>query len=86
MEEKTERPVMTEEEFKDYIGYGTIKFFDGVGRFRSIKRAIKHGKASPLGEVYPDRPFNNRKPTKGRAMNEKKKDVYAKLKQLGHIQ
>lgn len=81
--EKIERPVMTEEEFKEYIKAGVLKFFDSVKRFKSVKRAIKRGHVSSMGETYPNRPFNNRKPTPGRKFNERKKIIYARLKQLG---
>lgn len=83
MEEKIERPIMTEDEFKEYIKAGSLKLFNAVRKFKSVKRAIRRGHVSPIGEVYPNRPFNNRKPTKGRSFNKKKKLIYARLKQLG---
>lgn len=83
MEEKIERPIMTEDEFKEYIKAGSLRLFDAVRKFKSVKRAIRRGHVSPIGEVYPNRPFNNRKPTKGRSFNKKKKLIYARLKQLG---
>ena len=54
--------------------------FEGVKKFKSIKRAIKRGNASIYGEVFPKRPFNNRKPTRGRSMNEDKKRIYGEIK------
>ena len=83
MEEKIERPIMTEDEFKEYIKAGSLRLFDAVRKFKSVKRAIRRGHVSPIGEVYPNRPFNIRKPTKGRSFNKKKKLIYARLKQLG---
>lgn len=83
MEEKIERPIMTEDEFKEYIKASSLRLFDAVRKFKSVKRAIRRGHVSPIGEVYPNRPFNNRKPTKGRSFNKKKKLIYARLKQLG---
>lgn len=84
MEEKVvERPVMTEEEFKEYIKAGAFRFFEVTRRFKSPRRALRRGHISSLGEPYPRRPFNNRKPTKGRELNERKKVIYGKLKQLG---
>lgn len=80
MEEKVERPVMTEEEFKEYISKG-LKFFDSVRKFKSVKRAMRRGHISPVGVIYPSRPFNNRIPTLGRSMNESKKRIYARIKQ-----
>lgn len=82
-EEKIERPVMTEDEFKEYIKAGSLRIFDAVRRFRSVKRAMRRGHVSPIGEPYPNRPFNNRKPTPGRSFNEKKKLIYDRLKHLG---
>lgn len=68
-EEKIERPVMTEEEFKEYIKAGSLRIFEAVRKFRSVKRAMRRGHVSPIGEPYPNRPFNNRKPTLGRSFN-----------------
>lgn len=82
-EEKIERPVMTEEEFKEYIKAGSLRIFEAVRKFRSVKRAMRRGHVSPIGEPYPNRPFNNRKPTPGRSFNEKKKLIYGRFKHLG---
>lgn len=83
MKEKIERPVMTEDEFKAYIKAGSLRLFEAVGKFKSVKRAIRRGDVSPIGEIFPRRPFNNRKPTKGRHLNETKKIIYARLKKVG---
>lgn len=83
MKEKIERPLMTEEEFKEYIKSNVLSFFESVRKFKSVKRAMRRGHVSPVGQPYPNRPFNNRKPTKGRSINEAKKTIYARLKQLG---
>lgn len=83
MKEKIERPVMTEDEFKEYIKAGSLRLFEAVRKFKSVKRAMRRGNVSPIGEILPRRPFNNRKPTKGRYINEARKVVYGKLKQLG---
>lgn len=82
-EEKIERPVMTEEEFKEYIKAGSLRLLEGVRRFKSVKRAMRRGHVSPIGEIYPRRPFNNRKPTLGRKINQRKRLIYDRLKQLG---
>lgn len=51
--------------------------YSAVSKFKSVKRAIKRGHVNLyLGNIYPDRPFNNRKPTPGRALNERKKKLY----------
>lgn len=54
--------------------------FEGVKKFKSIRRAIRRGNASIYGEVFPKRPFNSRKPTRGRSMNEDKKRIYGEIK------
>lgn len=77
---KEERELMSQEEFEKYIGAGQLRVFDAVGKFKSVRRAIKRGHVSPLGEVYPKRPFNNRKPTPGRKFNEDKKNIYGQIK------
>lgn len=54
--------------------------YNGVRRFKSVRRAIKRGKVDLFtGIVYPRRPFNNRKPTKGRGFNESRKDIYGRI-------
>lgn len=75
-----ERELMTQGEFEKYIGVGRLRVFDAVRRFRSVRRAMRRGHISPLGEVYPRRPFNNRKPTPGRKFNEDRKDIYEQIK------
>lgn len=80
---KEEREPMTQEEFEEYIGAGHLRIFDSTKRFKSVRRAIKRGHVSPLGETYPRRPFNNRKPTPGRSFNERRKKIYEQLKQRG---
>lgn len=56
--------------------------FEGVKRFRSIRRAIRRGLVTGGGIVAPKRPFNNRANTsdrKGvhsRVFNQLKKNIY----------
>lgn len=69
MEEKIERPIMTEDEFKEYIKADSLRIFEAVRKFKSVRRAIRRGHVSPIGEPYPNRPFNNRKPSTGRSFN-----------------
>lgn len=77
---KEERELMSQEEFEKYIGVGQPRIFDAVRRFKSVRRAIRRGHVSPLGETYPRRPFNNRKPTHGRKFNEDRKYIYEQIK------
>ena len=53
--------------------------FEATSKFKSVWRAMRRGHVSPHGVVYPSRPFNNRKPTLGRKINEDKKGIYAEL-------
>lgn len=102
MEEKkvVERPLMSEEEFKDYLEKNRVdavgdfyernilhlRTYDAVGRFKSIRRAIKRGNVSLDGFIFPVRPFNNRANTcdrnkhHSRVINERKKVIYEQLK------
>ena len=38
-----------------------LRDYSGVRKFKSIRRAIRKGHVSIYGDVYPKRPFNNRK-------------------------
>ena len=101
MEEKlnlVERALMSEEEFKKYLGNKAdivedsltetlnLRDYRAVGKFKSIRRAIRRGLVSPSGTICPKRPSNNRANTsrrKGhhsRVMNEVKKSIYEQLK------
>ena len=90
-QKKIERDLMSQEEFEDYISRGIIVLhlitYDGVHRFRSIRRAMKRRHVTTEGVIMPRRPFNNRANTskrKGvhsRSTNELKKKIYGQLKQ-----
>ena len=90
-QKKIERDLMSQEEFEDYISRGTMALhlitYDGVHRFKSIRRAIRRGQVTTEGIIIPRRPFNNRANTskrKGvhsRSTNELKKKIYGQLKQ-----
>ena len=90
-----ERELMPLEEFKKYVSdtdkpirdnpnmeldLDHFVNFEAVKRFKSVRRAFRRGHISPYGEIYPKRPFSNKKPTRGRAMNELKKKIYGELK------
>lgn len=95
MEEQklVERPLMGEEEFKDYLEDNRVdivkdfyennvlhlRTYDAVKRFKSVRRAIKRGHVSLDGVIYPKRPFNNAKYKKG-SLNDEKKRIYEQLK------
>lgn len=74
-EQKTiERPLMSEEEFKDYMEknrvdivgdfYGKgilhLRTYEAVSKFKSVRRAIRRGHVSLDGIIFPKRPFNNK--------------------------
>lgn len=56
--------------------------FEGVRKFRSIRRAIRRGLVTEGGIVAPKRPFNNRANTSNRkgihsrVFNQLKRDIY----------
>lgn len=95
MEEQklVERPLMGEEEFKDYLKDNRVdivkdfyennilhlRTYKAVKRFKSVRRAIRRGHVSLDGVIYPKRPFNNAKHKKG-SLNDKKKRIYEQLK------
>ena len=88
-----ERPLMSEEEFKDYMeknrvdivgdfyerGILHLRTYEAVSRFKSARRAIRRGHISLDGFIYPNRPFNNTKQGKN-SLNERKKMIYEQLK------
>lgn len=60
--------------------------YEGVGRFKSVRRAIRRGLVTPQGIIMPNRPFNNKKNSckrgkHSRPMNEEKKRVYASIRE-----
>lgn len=93
-EQKTiERPLMSEEEFKDYMeknrvdivgdfyerGILHLRTFEAVSKFKSVRRAIRRGHVSLDGIIFPKRPFNNAKHGKN-SLNDRKKKIYEQLK------
>ena len=93
-EQKTiERPLMSEEEFKDYMekdrvdivgdfyerGILHLRTFEAVSKFKSVRRAIRRGHVSLDGIIFPKSPFNNAKHGKN-SLNDRKKKIYEQLK------
>ena len=93
-EQKTiERPLMSEEEFKDYMeknrvdivgdfyekGILHLRTYEAVIKFKSVRRAIKRGHVSLDGIIFPKRSFNNAKHSKN-SLNDRKKMIYEQLK------
>lgn len=91
-----ERPVMSEEEFKEYLEKNKPKIsqlhlqtFYWVPKVRSVRRAIKRGRMTFSGMLCPWRPFNNRANTskrKGvhsRYIDEIKRHIYYGIRKAG---
>ena len=58
-----------------------LKVFDGVSKFKSIRRAMRKGLVTPWGRIAPKRPFNNRSRKKGtRPLEVEKEKIYGQLK------
>ena len=83
--EEFEKYVTPKEDFHMEIDLNHFTNFEAVKKFKSERRAFRRGHISPYGVVYPNRPFSNKKPTRGRAMNELKKKIYGQLKSQGKI-
>lgn len=88
-ENKVQRELMSEEEFKEYIHNRIMPLhlatYEAVRKYKSVRRAIRRGDVTSEGIIMPSRPFNNRKSSckrgkHSRQMNEEKKRVYASIK------
>ena len=69
-EVKKKEPIINEGET---IGLTT---FEGVHKFRSVRRAIRREHLSFYGRIYPKRPFSNSNTKENRI----KQQIYAQLK------
>lgn len=56
-----------------------LRSFQGVRHFKSIRRAIKRGHVSVFGDIYPKRPFNNRKRNYSSSITNKRRQIYGQL-------
>lgn len=57
-----------------------LAIYSAVGKYKSIRRAIRRGHVTSWGEEVPKRPFNNRKRTSGRELQITKEKIYGELK------
>lgn len=57
-----------------------LTVYSAVGKYKSIRRAIRKGHVTSWGEEVPKRPFNNRKRTLGRKLQITKEKIYGGLK------
>lgn len=55
-----------------------LRDFSGARKYKSIRRAIKRGHVSIFGDLYPKKPFNNRK-CHMNSVNAKKRRIYEQL-------
>lgn len=81
---KEGREKVKEKIVEDFLRDGTLPVWSNyyaVSHFKSVRRAIRKGYVDLFtGIIYPTRPFNNRKPTRGRKMNCTKQQIYEQLK------
>lgn len=62
-----------------------LAIYSAVGKYKSIRRAIRRGHVVSWGEEVPKRPFNNRKRTCGRELQITKEKIYGELKYRGQV-
>lgn len=74
-EKKTKEPQYNELKMMLYLAV-----YSAVGKYKSIRRAIRKGHVTSWGEEVPKRPFNNRKRTSGRKLQISKEKIYGELK------
>lgn len=60
-------------------GFLSFRTFIAVDRYRHVRRAIRRGHVSIYGDIYPTRPFNNRKRGPGTITYERRK-VYEQFR------
>lgn len=74
--------------YKNFSENGTLYLvnYSGVSKFKSIRRAIKRGHCSMFGDIYPRRPFNNRKRNKKGDITNRKRKIYKHMKDYGQLQ
>lgn len=51
--------------------------YEGVSKYKSVRRAMRRGLVSPFGRIYPKRPFSNSNTKEQRI----KRHIYGQLKQ-----
>ena len=87
---RIQRELMSEEEFKEHISndimYLHLNYYAAVGKFKSVRRAIRRGSVTTEGIIMPSRPFHNKRNSckrgkHSRPFNERKKVVYANIRE-----
>lgn len=82
-----------EEKIQDVSNYNRNKLYEdlnnrilhlvdysGVRKFKSIRRAIKRGHVSIFGDIYPKRPYNNRKRNKQGDITYERRKIYEQFR------
>lgn len=65
------------EDFNKGVIY--LRNFSGVRMFKSIRRVIRRSHVSIFGDIYPRRPFNNRKRNKRGDITYERRRAYEQL-------
>ena len=73
-EKKTKEPQYNEPKMMLHLA-----IYSAVGKYKSIRRAIREGHVTSWGEEVPKRPFNNRKRTDGKELQITKERIYGQL-------
>lgn len=80
MGEVKEVTPVSEKEFESHIRNTlNLQYFECTKRFKSIGRAFRKGHITNFGFILPNRPYNNKKHTKGRKDNIEKKRLWQKI-------
>lgn len=80
MGEVKEVTPVSEKEFESHIRNTlNLQYFECTKRFKSIGRAFRKGHITNYGFILPNRPYNNKKHTKGRKDNIEKKRLWQKI-------
>ena len=77
-QEVKEVPTALQELPKAKVDVLNLNTFDAVDKVKSIRRAIRRGRVAPMGILYPERPFNNRK---NKPLEAVKRNIYHGIKQ-----
>ena len=57
-----------------------LSFFHDVKKVKSVSRAMRRGRMDERGRLYPSRPFNNAKRTKGRKQQQEFEKANSEVK------
>lgn len=71
----------------DFAKHGilSLRSYMCVSKFKSVRRAIRRQRVSIFGDIYPKRPFNNRKQTDRQSDTYKKRRIYEQFKHKNKV-